>query len=93
MIMDRSWFWRRWAVGSTIGFCMIIIGWSTLFAADTAIARDIVSSAFLLFGATLQGYVFGAIMDDRFKGKELIAHKAVERSDPATTATNVEVQQ
>lgn len=89
--MERSWFWRRLAIFSTVGFCMIVIGWSMVFAQDTAIARDIVSSSFLLFGATLQAYVFGAILDDRFRGKEHVAMKSADQSSTAQTTTNEEV--
>jgi hypothetical protein len=90
MIMERSWFWRRWAIFSTCGFCMIVIGYSMIFADDTSIARDIVGSAFLLLGATVQGYIFGPIIDDRFKGKEKLASQAVDQSEP--TETNVEIK-
>jgi len=41
----------------------------------------------------LQGYIFGPIIDDRFKGKEKIAQSAVDQATPSTSETSVEIKQ
>ncbi|QRM55164.1 hypothetical protein [Sinorhizobium sp. BG8] len=68
--MDRSWFWRRVAVFSTLGVCFALLFWLALFGKDTGLNRDIVSGAFMLLGIVITGYVFGAVWDDKIKGSE-----------------------
>lgn len=91
--IERSWLWRRWAVFSSLAVCDVILIYLMIWGVDTRLNQDIANGVILLIGAIVNGYVFGGIWDDRNKGKEAIANKAVEQSDPATTETKVEVQQ
>lgn len=65
--MERSWKWRRILVFSqsiAINFAIFyLIGWGS----DTRLHQDIASSLLILLGAIVQGYIFGAIWDDRNK--------------------------
>ena len=65
--MERSWKWRRILVfGQSIAINFAIfylIGWGN----DTRLHQDIASSLLILLGAIVQGYIFGAIWDDRNK--------------------------
>jgi hypothetical protein len=90
MIMERSWFWRRWAVFSSLIVCDAVIVYLTLFGEDTRLNQDIANGALLLIAALVNGYVFGGMLDDRFKGKEKLASQAVDQSEP--TETNVEIK-
>lgn len=87
--IERSWLWRRWAVFSSLVVCDAILLYLTVYGADTALSRDLAQGAYALIILIVNGYVFAGILDDRNKGKELIAHKAVEQSDPATTDVEV----
>lgn len=69
-MMERSWFWRRVAVFSTLIVCDLLLFWLVLFSEDTALNRDIANGAFLLLAAVVNGYVFGAVWDDKIKGSE-----------------------
>ncbi len=90
MTMERSWFWRRWAVFSSLVVCDVVILYLTLFGADTRLNQDIANGALLLIAALVNGYVFGGLLDDRNKGKERLASQAVDQSEP--TETNVEIK-
>lgn len=63
-MVETSWFWRRWAVFGTLGFCAWAVGYLTMFGADTALARDIVSALSLLAGITVGSYIGGGAWDD-----------------------------
>jgi hypothetical protein len=89
--IERSWLWRRWAVFSSLVICDAILLYLTVYGVDTALSRDLAQGAYALIILIVNGYVFAGILDDRNKGKEAIAHKAVEQSDPSTT--DVEIKQ
>jgi hypothetical protein len=88
--MERSWLWRRWAVFSSLAVCDAVIIYLTIFGPDTRLNQDIANGTLLLIAAIVNGYVFGGLLDDRFKGKEQVAKQAVGQSEP--TETNVEVK-
>lgn len=90
MTMERSWLWRRWAVFSSLIVCDAVVIYLTLFGADTRLNQDIANGALLLIAALVNGYVFGGMLDDRFKGKEKLAAQAVDQSAP--TETQVEIK-
>lgn len=92
-MMERSWLWRRWAVFSSLAVCDIVILYLVVLGTDTRLNQDIANGVLLLIAALVNGYVFGGVFDDRFRGKEAIAKQAVEASDPTITETKVEVQQ
>lgn len=86
---ERSWLWRRWAVFSSLAVCDAGILYLMVWGSDDRLRQDIANGLILLVGAIVNGYVFGGIWDDKNKGKEAIAHKAVEQSDPATTDVEI----
>lgn len=88
--IERSWLWRRWAVFSSLAICDAILIYLTIFGVDTALSRDLAQGAYALIILIVNGYVFAGILDDRNKGKEAIATKAVDQSAP--TETSVEVK-
>jgi len=87
--MERAWFWRRWAVFSSLIVCDAVIVYLTVFGVDTRLNQDIANGALLLIAAIVNGYVFGGVVDDRFKGREQVAKQAVETADPAETKVEV----
>ena len=89
-MMERAWFWRRWAVFSSLAICDALLIYLTVFGPDTRLNQDIANGALLLIAAIVNGYVFGGVVDDRFKGKEKLASQAVDQSEPAET--NVEIK-
>lgn len=88
--IERSWLWRRWAVFSSLIICDVILLYLTVYGSDTALSRDLAQGAYALIILIVNGYVFAGILDDRNKGKEAIAAKAVDQSAP--TETSVEVK-
>lgn len=87
--VERSWLWRRWAVFSSLGVCDVILLYLMAFGDDTALNRDLVQGAYALIILIVNGYVFAGILDDRNKGKEAIATKAVEQADPVNTDVEI----
>ena len=81
--VERSWFWRRTAIFSSLGVCFFCIIYLTLFGDDRRLTEDIVNASFLLVAAIVNAYVFGAIWDDKLKGKEALQSLAVEASQPS----------
>lgn len=88
--LERSWFWRRWAVFSSLAVCDVVILYLVMFGSDTRLNQDAINGAMLLIAALVNGYVFGGLLDDRNKGKEKLASQAVDQSEP--TETNVEIK-
>lgn len=88
--IERSWLWRRWAVFSSLVVCDAILIYLTIYGVDTALSRDLAQGAYALIILIVNGYVFAGILDDRNKGKEAIASKAVDQSAPTTTDVKVE---
>lgn len=92
-MMERSWFWRRWAVFSSLAVCDLVIIYLTIFGPDTRLNQDIANGALLLVAALVNGYVFGGIYDDKNKDKAKIAQSAVDQATPSTSETSVEIKQ
>lgn len=90
---ERSWYWRRWALFSSLAVLDFVILYLTVWGADNRLSQDAMTGAQLAVVAIVNGYVFGGLLDDRYKGKEKIAQAAVENSAPVTTETNVEIKQ
>lgn len=88
---ERSWLWRRWAVFSSLAVCDLGIIYLMIWGSDDRLRQDIANGLILLVGAIVNGYVFGGIWDDRNKGKEAIANKAVDQADPVNA--EVEIKQ
>jgi hypothetical protein len=88
---ERSWLWRRWAVFSSLAVSDVGILYLMIWGADDRLRQDIANGLILLVGAIVNGYVFGGIWDDRNKGKEAIASKAVDQADPVNA--DVEIKQ
>ena len=88
--MERSWYWRRWAVFSSLAVCDVVILYLTIWGADNRLTQDMANGVLLLIAALVNGYVFGGVFDDRFKGKEQVAQQAVTNTD---TDVSVEVKQ
>ncbi|MCF1452305.1 hypothetical protein ACQZ61_04045 [Agrobacterium vitis] len=70
--MERSWIYRRATVFFTMAFCAGVILALLIGGQDTMLARDLAQGAYLLFGATVGAYVFGAEWSDRNKAKEIL---------------------
>jgi len=92
-IMERSWIWRRWAVFSSLAVCDAAIVYLMIFGDDTALSRDIIQSAFLTILALVNGYVFGAVLDDKNKDKAAIAQSAVDAAAPSNSTVTTTVDQ
>lgn len=92
MMFERSWYYRRLAFFIILGVGLALLSYVVIFGVDDALRRDSLTTvAFLVLSAFIT-YMTGSVLDDRFKGKEMIAKQAVEQSDPATTETNVEIK-
>lgn len=91
--MERSWFWRRVALFTSLAVLDVVILYLTFFGVDNRLSQDTMSGAQLALVAIVNGYVFGGLLDDRYKGKEKIAQSAVDQATPSTSETNVEIKQ
>ena len=91
--MERSWYWRRVALFTSLAVLDIVVLYLTIFGEDTRLNQDAMNGAMLSIVAIVNGYVFGGLLDDRYKGKEKIAQTAVDQSSPSTVETKVEVDQ
>lgn len=73
MSFDRSWFWRRWSIFSSLGVCFFVLVYLTVRGEDTRLNQDLANGAFLTIAAIVNGYVFGAAWDTKNKDKAVIA--------------------
>ncbi len=66
---DRpTWRIRRRIIHVTLLLCALEIGYLTVWGRDTRLAETLATGAFLLAGAVIGSYVFGAAWEDiRFK--------------------------
>lgn len=87
--MERSWYWRRWAVFSSLAVCDAVVIYLTIMGPDTRLNQDIANGTLLLIAAIVNGYVFGGLLDDRFKGKEQVAKQAVDQADPVNAEVEI----
>lgn len=65
MIGRPPWKVRRRIVHGTLIFCAAVIAWLIVRGADTQLNQTIATCCFLLSGAVIGSYVFGAVWDDR----------------------------
>ncbi len=89
-LIERSWFWRRLGVFSSLAICDFCVLYLTIFGGDTRLNESIVNGAYLTMAALVNGYIFGGLLDDRNKDKASIATQAVDQSEPTTTTVKVE---
>lgn len=64
---ESSWIFRRVNIFSTQIFCALILAYLTFKGTDTRLNETIANGAYLLWGSIATGYLFGAIMDDKFQ--------------------------
>lgn len=65
---SRDWDVRRRIVIMTLLYCALVVAYALVWGQDNELYRAAVNGAYLLAGATIQGYVFGVIWDG--KGKQ-----------------------
>lgn len=66
---DRAWAIRRRIVIATLAFCAGFAIYALGWVASDSRAETAIMQAFLLAGAVIGSYVFGAIIDDKNKLK------------------------
>lgn len=64
---EPQWKRRRGLVFATCGYCAAAVAYLTAFGHDTVLHRAIAEGAYMLAGAVIGSYVFGAAWDDRNK--------------------------
>lgn len=62
-----QWTRRRRVVFATLAYCAGMNGYLVALGADTVLHRALAEGAFMLAGAVVGSYVFGATWDDRNK--------------------------
>lgn len=62
-----QWARRRRVVFATLSYCAVQNGYLVALGADTVLHRSLAEGAFMLAGAVVGSYVFGATWDDRNK--------------------------
>lgn len=83
--MERSWIYRRMAFFGIVGACFAIFVMIIWIGSDTMLNREGIQSITLIILGCIGAYFGGSLMDDRFKGKELIdRYRAAKekRSEP-----------
>lgn len=90
-MFERSWKYRRIAFFAILGVGLLLLSYVVIFGIDDALRRDSLTTlAFLVFSAFVT-YMTGSVLDDRNKGKEMIANQAVTQADPVSA--DVEIKQ
>lgn len=64
---EHSWLFRRINIFSTQIICALLISYLTFKGTDTRLNETIANGAYLLWGTIATGYLFGAIIDDKFQ--------------------------
>lgn len=83
----RTWRHRRRIIYGTLVFCAVSITYLLWKGGDDQVHGTIATSAFLLGGAVIGSYVFGAVWDDKNIRAEVTTATVAERvstSEPAT---------
>jgi len=93
MMFERSWYYRRLAFFAILVVGLALLSYVVIFGVDDALRRDSLSTLMLIIMGAFGVYMTGSVMDDRFKGKELIAKTAVDQAAPSTSETSVEIKQ
>jgi hypothetical protein len=84
-LLDRSWRWRRWAVFSQLAICDAAIVYIVFLNSDSVLHRDAFGGLVLLIGAIINGYVFGAVLDDRNRDKAVAETDGSFQTETTTT--------
>jgi hypothetical protein len=92
MMFERDWKYRRIAFYIILVVSMTLLSYVVVLGVDDALRRDALQSLSLLAITAFGIYMTGAVLDDRFKGKEKIAQSAVDQATPSTSETNVEIK-
>jgi multisubunit Na+/H+ antiporter MnhB subunit len=93
MMFERSWYYRRIAFFAILVVGLALLSYVVVFGVDDALRRDSLSTLMLIIMGAFGVYMTGSVMDDRFKGKEMIAQSAVDQATPSTSETSVEIKQ
>lgn len=92
-MFERSWYYRRIAFFAILVVGLALLSYVVVFGVDDALRRDSLSTLMLIIMGAFGVYMTGSVMDDRFKGKEMIAQSAVDQATPSTSETSVEIKQ
>lgn len=69
MFLDKlgsdNWRIRRRIVILTLVYCALVVAGSLIWGEDNELFRAAVNGAYLLAGASINGYVFGVVIDDK----------------------------
>jgi hypothetical protein len=90
--MERNWKYRRIAFFGIVGACLALFCMIIWIGSDTMLNREGLQAITAIIIACIAAYFGGSILDDRFKGKEIIAQSAVDQATPSTSETSVEVK-
>lgn len=71
-IIERSWRYRRIAIYGQAVMINIAVAYILIWGDDNRLHQDIAQALILLLGALLNGYIFGAVWDDRNKDNAVI---------------------
>jgi hypothetical protein len=88
-----DWAVRRRIIILSLIWEAILITYLVLSPWPNTIAEIAIINLVSLFGGTVGSYIFGAVWDRKNERKADVAQQAVEQGDPATTTTNVTVEQ
>ena len=76
--LNPNWRVRRRIVHATLAFCGGIIVYVLTAGQDSSVAEAAVSGAYLLAGAVIGSYVFGAVWEDTRHGRGGMDHWQLE---------------
>lgn len=71
-MMERSWFWRRLAFYMILVVCLLLFAWIVVFGTDDLLRRESLQTVMIIILGAYGVYMTGAVLDDRFKGREVI---------------------
>lgn len=90
MTMERSWLWRRSMVYIIVVACIGMLYCALYIGGNDLVVQAIVQASYLTIITVAGAYLGVSAWDDKNKGKEKLASKAVDQSEP--TETNVEIK-
>lgn len=77
--LDPNWRMRRRVILTSLAFCAGVIVYVLAAGLDSRVAESAVNGAYLLMGAVIGSYVFGAVWEDRKDGRQRIGMDSWER--------------
>lgn len=89
-MLERSWKYRRIAFFGIVGACLAIFCMIIWIGTDTMLNREGIQAITAIIIACIAAYFGGSVMDDRFKGKEIVALETAKQTEPDVS---VEVKQ